>query len=330
MNSFEANPKMSVIVITPDDFTTVRRIVSALSRQTSAADLEIVFVSPDDAPAGLEAADVESFSCWKSVRTDDITSSAHMRALGTEAATTPIVAFCEDHCFPAPEWAEALLARHVEDWAGVGAVVENANPRSTISWSNLLVEYGDWLAPRPAGPIHHIGGHNSCYKRDLLLDYGSSLSDTLEAESTMQWDLAEKGHRFYLESKARIFHTNMEMFVASLQCHFNGGRLFASNRRRVWGLGHRLAYFVGAPLIPLVRLLKCTRALQQTGRLSMLPGLFPSLLSLLVASGIGEMFGYGFGPGKSVEFTTDIEFRYRERFLAPPQDRSHSGSNSAA
>ncbi len=329
MDGFETNPKMSVIVITPDDFTTVRRIVSALRRQTSAADLEIVFVSPDDVPAGFEAADVEAFSCWKSVQTHDITSSAHMRTLGAQAATAPVVAFCEDHCFPAPEWAEALLARHAEDWAGVGAVVENANPKYAISWSNLLVEYGDWLAPRPAGPVHHIGGHNSCYKREVLLAYGSSLSTMLEAESTMQWDLAQTGHRFYLEPKAKIFHTNMEMIGPSLRSHFNGGRLFASNRRRDWGLGRRLVYFSCAPLIPLVRLFRCSRTLQQIGRVSMLPRLFPSLVSLLVASGIGEMFGYGMGPGGSVEYTADIEF-HRERFLREPKYRRQTSSASAS
>ncbi len=314
MVSIESMPKMSVVVIMPDEFDTVRRIVSALRRQTAAADLEIVLVSPDSEPTGFTVADVDGFSSWRSVQADDVTSTAHMRALGTQAATAPIVAFCEDHCFPAPEWAEALIARHCEDWAGVGAGVENANPKTSISWSNLIIEYGDWLEPCQPGPIHHIGGHNSSYKRDVLLGYGPLLSKKLEAESTMQWDLASAGHRFFLEPKARIFHTNFELFFSSLRCHFNGSRLFASNRRQNWGLFRRTTYFFGSPLIPLVRLSKCIGSLRRIGRLSMLPRLFPSLISMLLAGGIGEMFGYGFGPGGSVEYVTGIEF-HRERFL---------------
>lgn len=206
------------------------------------------------------------------------------------------------------------MSRHREDWAGVGAVVENANPKTAVSWSNLVVEYGDWLAPGQQGPIHHIGGHNSCYKLDVLLGYGPLLSEKLEAESTMQWDLASAGHRFFLEPKARIFHTNFELFFSSLRSHFNGSRLFASNRRRDWPHYRRASYFFASPLIPIVRLVKCVGALRRTGHLSMLPRLFPSLISLLMAAGVGEMFGYGFGPGKSVEYVTGIEF-HRERFL---------------
>ena len=313
MGSVASAPKMSVIVITPDNFDTVRRILAALRRQTAAHELEIVFVSPDPVPAGLTDSDVEPFCCHRSVATDDTSSTARMRALGTEAASAPVVAFCEDHCFPAPGWAQALIARHEQNWAGVGAVVENANPGSSISWSNLIIEYGDWLAPHDAGPIHHIGGHNSSYKREVLVALGEVLESKLEAESTMQWELAQTGHRFFLEPEARIFHTNMEMLWASLHGQFSGGRLFAANRCRGWPLARRGLYCAASPLIPMVRLAKCLSTLRRIGCLWMLPRLLPSLALLLLANGIGEMFGYGLGPGKSVQSVTEIEF-HRERF----------------
>ncbi|MEJ2086573.1 MAG: glycosyltransferase [Acidobacteriota bacterium] len=304
---------MSVIVISPDNFDTVRRILAALRRQTVAHELEIVFVSPDSEPAGLTESDVEPFRCHRSVATDDTTSTARMRALGTELASAPIIAFCEDHCFPAPDWARALIARHEGPWAGVGAVVENANPRTAVSWSNLLIEYGDWLAPHQGGPIHHIGGHNSSYKREVLLAFAEGLGSKLEAESTMQWELAQAGHRFYLEPAARLFHTNMEILGASVRSQFNGGRLFAANRCKEWRPPKRGLYFVGSPLIPLVRLAKCLASLRRIGCLWMVPRLLPSLGLLLLANGIGEMFGYGLGAGRSVQKVTEIEF-HRERF----------------
>ena len=305
---------MSVVVITIDDFETVRRIVSALRRQTVASQLEVVFVGPTSPPSGFAAEDVEGFAAWQSVAAEDLSSTAHMRALGTLAANAPIVAFCEDHCFPAPEWAATLISRHREDWAGVGAVVENANPRTALSWSNLLIEYGDWLAPHPSGPIHHIGGHNSSYKRRILVEIGPLLPAKLEAESTLQWELAESGHRFFLDEDARIFHMNMELFWESLKSHFNGSRLFAGNRRRDWTSLKRAIYFCGSPLIPLVRLVKSTANLQRTQRLAKLPGLLPTLLPLLMSAGLGEMVGYGFGPGRSGAYVTSIEF-HRDRYL---------------
>ena len=51
--------------------------------------------------------------------------------------------------------------------------MRNANPKSAISWANLLIEYGPWLDPAPAGKASHLPGHNSSYKRDVLLGYGS-------------------------------------------------------------------------------------------------------------------------------------------------------------
>lgn len=322
-----ANPEMSVVVITPDDYATVRRIVSALRRQSVADRLEIVFVTPDPESVGPSADEVAAFQGWKAVATETTTSTAHMRAVGTRAATAPVVAFCEDHCFPSPGWAKALISRHVEDWAGVGAVVENANPRTAISWANLTIEYGDWLAPRAAGPVHHIGGHNSSYKRDLLLQYGNSLTARLEAESTLQWSLARQGHHFYLEPKARIFHTNMEMLGPSLRTQFNGGRLFAANRRKAWGLPQRALYIAGTPLIPAVRLMRCLGHLRRTGRTWMIPRVLPPLVAVLAASGLGEFFGYAIGPGRSAEFITEIEF-HRDRFLRRGDSRRRSDAVS--
>ena len=91
-------------------------------------------------------------------------------------ASAPIVVFTEDHCFPEPEWAAALLARHAEPWAAVGPVLRNANPETTVSWADLLIAYGPWLAPGVAGPKDHLPGHNSSYKTSVLREYGDRLA----------------------------------------------------------------------------------------------------------------------------------------------------------
>jgi len=97
-----------------------------------------------------------------------------------------VVAFTEDHSFPTPVWAEALIARHREPWAAVGPAFLNGNPQTLRSWTNLLIEYGPWLDPLEAGVRDHIPPHNSSYKRDLLLAYGDELQGLVEAS---RWDL---------------------------------------------------------------------------------------------------------------------------------------------
>src|SRR5437588_133855 len=81
--------------------------------------------------------------------------------------------------------AQALLAAHRGPWAAVGPVVRNANPSTSVSWADFLIGYGPWCDPAPAGDLDHLPGHNSSYKRAILLDYGSELEGLLEAESVL-------------------------------------------------------------------------------------------------------------------------------------------------
>ena len=166
----------------------------------------------------------------------------------------------------------------------------NANPGSTTSWVNFLIEYGGWTDPEHCGECTHIPGHNSTYKRDTLLEYGQKLSEFLEAESTMQWDMIRRGHRFYLESKARSFHLNFSRIRPSVRLRFYAGRLFAANRARKWSVSRRLFYTLGSPLIPVVRFLRILKAVYNA-RSCRLPILLPTLLGLLVMDGLGEMVG---------------------------------------
>ena len=44
-----------------------------------------------------------------------------------------VVAFGEEHCFPEPGWAQALIDAHREDYAAVGPAMHNANPDTIVS-----------------------------------------------------------------------------------------------------------------------------------------------------------------------------------------------------
>ena len=60
-------------------------------------------------------------------------------------AHAPIVALAEDHCFPEPGWADALIRAHQGPWAVVGPVVRNANPATIVSWCDFVIGYGPWM-----------------------------------------------------------------------------------------------------------------------------------------------------------------------------------------
>ncbi len=324
----EPDLRLSVVVIVPDRFETVARIVAHLLVQTVRERLEIVLVSCEERlaiPPGVMAA----FGAWSIVRVDGLTSTAAARAAATRAARAPLVAFVEDHCFPTPTWADALIVAHEGPWAGIGPAVFNANPVTRVSWANLLIEYGPWLAPENAGEWPHIPGHNSCYKRDVLLSCGDRLGSLMEAESILQWTLQRSGHRFTIEPRAHTRHENFSRFVPSLRLRFHGGRLFAASRAMSWTTAQRLLYALASPLIPFVRLSRAHRDRRRVGSAANKHGLLMITFVLLVTDAAGELFGYVTGAGDSSERTAALEFR-RERFLTDSERLQARGTSALA
>lgn len=309
------SPAMSVVVITPDRYATIRKTIKHLRAQKVSGSLEILIVAPSASKLDLDEAEMRSFHSYNIVEVGHMSSTARARAKGARQTSARIVAFAEDHAFPAPGWAEALIARHLEAWAAVGPVMTNANPRSITSWANLLIEYAQWLDPTEGGEREHLPGHNCSYKREILLAYGDRLEAMMDAESILHWDLRAKGHKLYLEPKARTFHQNFTARTPSLTLRFNGGRLFASSRAQGWSLWRRALFACASPLIPLLRCQRIARELLKPGRpRHLLPRLLPVLLVGLVFDGAGEMTGYAFGPGGAMAKLSDMEF-HRERYM---------------
>jgi hypothetical protein len=313
VTSPSAAPALSAIVLIPDRFDTVARVVAHLAAQDHRGDMELVMVGTPDLVVPAEQ--VATFHSCQRLSVSAWHSTAVCRALGVAAARAPIVAFVEDHCYPTPGWAHALLEAHREDWAGVGPVILNANPARTISWANLLIEYGPWLHPRPGGAAPHIPGHNSSYKRDRLLAYGDRLASLLEAESVLHWDLAREGWRVAIEPLARSRHENFACLAPSLRLRFHCGRLFAASRAAGWSRATRLLYAAASPALPLLRAWRLRAAIARHTS-PRRPLLAAAVLLLLAADAFGELVGYASGPGDSSHVLVDLEF-HRERFSAP-------------
>jgi hypothetical protein len=288
-----------------------------LHTQSAKSQLELVIVVPVADVIALDASELQGFWGVSVVPFGAIVSSAAARAAGVRAARAPLVAFVEDHAFPQLGWAEALLAAHQRPWAAVGPAIGNANPDTAIGWANLLIEYAPWLDPATEGVVEHLPGHNSSYKRSLLLEYGANLATMLEAESVLHWDLCAKGHQLYLEPAAKTLHMNFSGWAASIRLRFHGGRLFGGARARSWPIARRLAYCGAAPLIPLVRLRRILAQVQRHRSSAILPPrVIPALLLLLLCDAAGEFAGYLLGAGAEGRRTGEFEFhRDRHRTL---------------
>lgn len=309
-------PTLSVVVVTPDSIATVRKTLRHLRSQSICERMELLLVAPSREGLGLDESELREFHSHRVVEVGHMRSTARARAAGVRAASAEVVALAEDHAFPAPGWAEALVNRHAEGWAAVGPVMSNANPRSATSWANLLIEYAPWLEPSEAGEREHLPGHNGSYKRALLVEYGERLEAMLDAESVLHWDLRSRGRRLYLEPRARTFHQNFSASAPSLTLRFHGGRLFASARARGWPAWRRALYACASPLIPFLRSARIVEELLKPGRpRQLLPRVLPTLFAFLAFDGAGELAGYAFGAGDAMRKLSDMEF-HRGRYMA--------------
>jgi len=312
---------LSVILPTSDDFSTIRLTVRALGRQTIQNRIELVVVAPVDDPH-IDPKEVAGFGWVKVVNGGPLKTSNTSRAAGIRAASAPIVVLAEDHSFPEPGWAEALVNAHASGiYVVAGPVLGNANPKSMVSWANLLLEYYPWLDGASKGDLP---GHNSSYNRDLLLAYGDRLESVLEVEAVVQRDLVSRGHRMILETGALTNHLNFSRLSSSLGLRFNAGRSFAGHRTNGWSGAKRAIYIAGGALIPLVRLARIVAMLRTSNRYRwLLPRVIPMLCVALVADGLGELVGYVMGPGDSPFRLGAIEFD-RVRFMNASDQADYS------
>lgn len=317
--------ELSVIVISPDGFCSVKRLLDCLSQQSVCTKLELVCVFPEATEGRPDEGLVGNFENLVVITVPDMESTSLARAAGIRAASAPLVVLTEDHSLPEPGWAEALIGAFRRGWVAVGPAVKNGNPASMISWANFAIEYGEWMFPLDSRESSHIPGHNSSYRRDVLLEYGDELESWLEAESVMHWDLRARGHRVGIESGAVTRHHNFSLLGPSLELRYNAGRQFAGMCRMRWTLARRLLYFFGSPLIPFVRTWRIVRQLKKTGRQSdLLPRLIPVSFFMLCVESAGAAIGFLAGPGNTGRYIAKIDF-HRERNMNESDRRKFGG-----
>jgi len=305
------NLQLTVVLAASGSYDVIRKTVHFLLRQSIREQMELVIVTPSAERLESDADDLARFGAFKIVETGVPVSIGKANAEGIRQATARVVVMAEDHAFPEKNWASALVAAHRSDWAAVGPVVHNGNPGSLVSWADFLIGYGPWMAGTKPGDVAFLPGHNTSYKRDVLLEYGPALEAMMEAETVLHWDLKAQGYKIHLDENARIRHWNFSRMSSWLAAMFYGGRVFAGSRMREerWSGLHKFLYTAGSPLIPAVRFIRLYPKLSQTGKsFSGRLALALMLLPGLALDGLGQMLGYAIGTGNAKTRLVRLEY----------------------
>ena len=316
--------ELSVVLVAGSGAPGIARTLRHLRAQTARERMEVLLVTESGADFDLGALGAAAFGACRIVEVGPITERGAAAARGMLAATSPIVGLIEDHSYPEPEWADALIRAHAGAWTGVGPAVGNANPDSAASWVNYVLGYGGFAPPIEAGVRDLLPWHNSAYKRDALTPFGDRLGPLLEWEGALQADLRARGHALYLEPAAVTHHVNVSSAWSTVTLNLHRGRILGAQRaeRERWPVWRRVLQAAAFPLFPLLQLRHLLPALR---RLPVPPSLrlrvhlgLAGTLGVLAAS---EAWGLLAGEGDAVARLEDYEL-HRARHLSRRERRA--------
>lgn len=311
-------PALSVILLAPRDFRHIQKTVRHLRAQTRAAEVELVIGTPTTETIRCDPSEWQGLHSVQIIALGEITLASHAKMQAVHRARAAIVAFAEDHAFPSPDWADALLCAHQNPYAAVSVHMHNANP-SSISRADMHLGFGNFIAPAVRGLADALPGHDTSYKREVLDGYGARAAAMLDAETVMHAELRQHNQQLFLETRASLAHLNIARWMPFVRHKILGGRIFGASRREKfnWSLAQRALYLFGAPLIPFVRLKRMLPNLRRTDALRTFDPKFLFALALgLGLHAAGEAVGYAFGVGDSVKQYAHLELERADQLRA--------------
>jgi hypothetical protein len=281
--------------------------VQRLLEQTAIGAMEIVVV--DLAPSAPVPASFGDARVLRIAR-EDAPDYAAARAEAVRRSTGAYIAFLEDHSYPAPGWAAAIIEAFERPVALVNYAFTLANDHGYTTRAMLVAEYGRWMVPARPGPVPIPACNNIAYRREALLPYLDDLDGWLEAEFLLHQRILQAGGGVWLAPDAHLAHECWDDLAAG--CRANGAmkRLLADSRVHVegWGLGRRLLYAAAMAAAPAQSLWRLARSLP--GRPGMVREFIVSLpvcAAIYTYSAACEAAGYLAGAGSSRDDFREVE-----------------------
>ena len=296
-DSRRERPPISVMVATIQGWPLARLPVDAVRPQIANVGGEMVVVDGSGRPApGPE--DIGPDVRWISRPGESV---FQLRAAGYGLCRGEIVALTEDHCTPAPDWCERILAAHAAhpEALAIGGAVSNGTTRRVIDWATFIVTQGPFITPLVNGPAERIVGPASItYKRAFLErrpDHASHGAMELFDTAAMR----RPGEMLLNDDSIRVAHHQSMGIRRTAAIQFHNGRTIAAFRRGAMGKGDWVR-LIGSPVLPLYRTARSvggawSKRLPRRLLLATIPG----MAALHYSQVAGEVVGYLLGPGSS-------------------------------
>jgi hypothetical protein len=297
----DATPVLSVVIASVNGWDVLGPTLDALDALPERPWMEVVVV---DAVGGATREHLRRRIpevVLVEVDPDDHPGIPVLRYRAVERTRGELVAILEDHGQVAPTWARALIDAHRDHpWAAVGGAVENGRG-GLVNWAAFFCEYTAYMAPVAEGEHADLPGNNIAYKRPYLLRHAKELEKG-RWESWINNKLRADGAHIGSTNRAVVRHIKPFRLGDFLVQRFHFSRSYAGMRRPDMSPTKRLVYGLGSLALPAILMARITRTALAKGRhLGRFAVALPLVALFLTVGAYGEMLGYLFGPGTSLE-----------------------------
>jgi hypothetical protein len=259
-------PEISVVIVAGSNRRRGANALASVLRQAGIERAEVILID-----TALDRFPPLAGSAHPQVRVIQMGYEQHigaMRIYAARVARAPLVAYLEEHALAMPGWLTGILAAFRQgEWAGVAGAVVPASPKPTVGTMVSMISFDGWTEEMVSRESDLMPGHNSAYRRDILLSLDNLLSlnnapasDELEElafiELNLQRRLRELGHKFYFDNRIKWIHLNENRIGSLFHDYFHWNVLFGQSRVQGRSSGYRVSRILTIPLILPVRVLK--------------------------------------------------------------------------
>jgi glycosyltransferase involved in cell wall biosynthesis len=290
MSTEPASPKLSVVIAASNNLEALERTLTSLTDQASEADVEVVAVTNFNGET--ESRLKQRFPFVQCATLPRDATVPELRTRGINLSHGDIVALTEDYGFADENWCAEITKGHDSGQSIVGGAVENRSPDRLLNWAAYFFDYGKYMLPMRPKVVASLSGINASYNRMVLEEAANVYRDGFE-EAFVHEELKNRGHELFLVPSAIIYLSKNFEFRATLRDFYQLARSFAARRvtRRKWT--ERIAFAIGACLLPILLPIRVViRIVPKRRHLSKLLLSLPHLVVLMISWSAGEFCGY--------------------------------------
>ncbi len=258
------DPLVSVIIPAYESEATIANALESVERQVVDFPYEIIVVnSSDDRMPDIIN---QSFPRVRLIQLEHKTLAAGARNHGASRSRGQYVAFLDSDCVVEPDWLSRLVRSHNDAFCAVGGPIENANPGSIYSRAGYVMEFNEFYARSGHCGVDHIPSGNLMLRRETFDKSGGFPVDFpfKQEDRLYSWRLVKQtGRQLLFCSDIRVKHNHRDSFDAFTRHQRDMGRggaeiLKVTDLRGSWLIRRRVLANAALPLLPIVKLTRCT------------------------------------------------------------------------